>query len=103
MHFGIGRDRDVEVGDALEARHEIEGVGIAAGMGTVGGLARRGIAAQGHDVADARRPVIARDVIDLGARGTRRSVRCAAGSSEVSLRMRRTVAWVRARVEPPAP
>jgi len=30
-------------------------------------------------------------------------VRCAAGFNVVSLNMRATVAWVRSRVEPPAP
>src|SRR5215471_11266259 len=39
----------------------------------------------------------------MSARVAATQVRCAAGVSAVSARMRLTVAWVRSRVEPPAP
>ena len=72
-------------------------------MGRVGGAdAADRIAAQSDDVANAGVPVGAHDVVDLVARGATQ-VRCAAGFSVVSLTMRATVAWVRSRVEPPAP
>ena len=103
MLFRIGRDRDLDVGQALDAGDEIGGIAIAAGMRRVA-LAETAdrIAAQRHDVAHARRAIAADHGVDLVAGGgdagemRRRRERGFA-------RMRLTVAWVRSRVEPPAP
>ena len=103
MLLRIGGDRDLEVGDALDAGDEIGGVDVAAGMRRVALADAAGrIAAQRHDVAHARLRIGGDHRVDLGAGGgdagemRRRRQR-------VSARMRVTVACVRSRVEPPAP
>jgi hypothetical protein len=67
MLFRIGRHRHLNVGDALDAGHQIGGVLVAAGMRRVF-LADAGgrIAAQRHDVAHARLAIGVDDGIDLG-------------------------------------
>jgi hypothetical protein len=69
MRFGIGAHRDVEIGDTPNTRHEIVRVGVAVGVRRVFRLACLRVAAQGHDVAHARRPVAAHHLVDFGARG----------------------------------
>ena len=68
MGFGIRSDRNVEVGDSIETRHQIGGVLISARMRRVSFASLRRIAAQGHDVSNARLPVRARHVVHLLAR-----------------------------------
>ncbi len=68
--FRIGRHADLEIGDALQAFHQIGGIGVAARIGLVGGAdARRRIAAQRHDMADAAVPIGPGDGVDLFAGG----------------------------------
>ena len=64
----IGGDADLEIGDAPEARDEIGGKSVAAGMRRIplADPARR-VAAQRDDVADAGLPVIGGDGVDLVA------------------------------------
>ena len=105
MGLGIGGDADLEIGDALAARrpdrrHRHSRRDAARNRRRQ--PARR-VAAQRHDMADARPPNSARATASISSRVAATQVRCAAGSSAVSWRMRRTVAWVRSRVEPPAP
>ena len=103
MFFRIGRDRDFEVGDALDAGDEIGGVAIAARMRRVAlADAANGIAAQRHDVAHAGLRIGVDHRVDVGAgRGDAGQMR---RRRQHGLgRMRLTVAWVRSRVEPPAP
>ena len=69
MGFGIGGDADLEIGDLLQARHQVGGVGVAAGMGPVGARALGRIAAQGHDVADSLLPIAPGDGVHLARRG----------------------------------
>jgi hypothetical protein len=103
MGLGIGGDADLEIGDPLQAGDQIGGEGVAAGMRRVAlADAARRIAAQRHDMADAGLPIGVRDRVDLGAgRGDAGQMR--RRLSAVSSRMRRRCAWVRSRVEPPAP
>ena len=104
MLLGIGRDRDLGVALPLDAGDQIGGVEVAAGMRRVAlADAAERIAAQRHDVAHAGRHVARDHRVDVLARVAATQVRCAAGISEVSARMRLTVACVRSRVEPPAP
>ena len=103
MAFGIGGDRNLERRDLLQARDQLGGIGIAVGMRRER-LARLGrIAAQRDDVADAGVPIGARDVVDLAA--ARLDAGQVRGGVERWSRaaIRATVAWVRSRVEPPAP
>ena len=73
MLLGIAGHRDLEVADLLEAGDEIGRVDVAAGMRLyVVPTPAGGIAAQGHDVADARVPVVARHLVDLGLGRLRR-------------------------------
>ena len=103
MFFRIGGDRYFDVGDALDAADEIGGISIAAGMRRVALADAAGrIAAQRHDMAHAGVRIGTDHRIDF-ARVAATQVRCAAGVSMVSARMRLTVACVRSRVEPPAP
>ena len=68
MLLRIGRDRDLEIGDALDAGDEIGGVAIAVGMRRVAlADAAERIAAQRHDVAHARRHIGCDHLVDLGA------------------------------------
>ena len=60
------------------------------------------IAAQRDDVANSGLRVRLDHCVNLGTLAATQ-VRCAAGVNIVSVRMRLTVAWVRSRVEPPAP
>ncbi len=103
MLLGIAGDGDLEVADPLQAGHEIGGVDVAAGMGlVVRAEARRRIAAQRHDVANAGFPIGARDGVDFGLGGVDAG-EMRRRPQPVSLTMRATVACVRSRVEPPAP
>ncbi len=69
MGFRIARDGNLEISDALQAADEIVGVGIALRMRLVFRIDAPGrIAAQRDDVANARVPVIARDLVDLRLR-----------------------------------
>ena len=70
MFFRIGRDRHLDVGEALDAGDEVGGVAVAAGMRRVA-LAEPagGIAAQRHDVAHARGAVVADHGVDFVAGG----------------------------------
>ena len=99
----IGGDRDLEIADSPGVGDQVGGRAIAVGRGFIRGVeAGRRIAAQRHDMAHARAVI--------GAKGRANSsfeaptqVRCAAGFIVVSRTKRSTVAWVRSRVEPPAP
>src|SRR5581483_955159 len=66
MNFGIGCDRHVEVGDALQAGDEIRGVSKSIWMRPITRLPLRRIAAQCDHIADAFVPVAACDFEDLG-------------------------------------
>ncbi len=72
MAFGIGRDRDLEISEALEASDQCCRIGVAFGMWpeALTDTALR-IAAQRHDVAHADIPIRAGDFVDL-RRGWRR-------------------------------
>ena len=67
MGFGRGGNTDLEISDPLEPGNQINGVGIALGMGSVAIGGGRRIAPERDDVAHARLPVAARDLVDLGA------------------------------------
>jgi hypothetical protein len=100
MLLRIGRHADFHVGMiALDARNEIGGLMIAIGMRGMRADAAGGIAAQRDDVADAD-IVIARDhVIDVRLDAATQ-VRCAAGVSLVSPRMRAMVECAHASIRP---
>ena len=69
MLLRIGRDRDLDVGDALDAGDEIGGIAVAAGMRRVAlADAADRIAAQRHDVAHAGVAIAADHGVDLVAR-----------------------------------
>ena len=68
MHFGIGRDRDLEVGDALQRRDEIGGIGKTVRLRLIRPAALRRIAAQRDDMANAVGPIGARDLDEFLAR-----------------------------------
>ena len=70
VHFGVGGDRDLEVGDAAKPGHEIDRVVVAAGMRLVAGPGLGRVAAQGHDVPDSGRVVGACHLVHLLAGGT---------------------------------
>ncbi len=59
MNLGIGGDADLEIGDALQARDEIDGTRIARGMRFIAPGARGRVTAQRDDVANAGVPIIA--------------------------------------------
>ena len=67
MALRVGRDRDLEIADALEARDQLGRGLVAVGVGLVG---RAGpgvrVTAQRHDVAHARLPIVLGDGVDLG-------------------------------------
>ncbi len=66
MFFRVGRDRYLEIGDALDPGRKIRRVLIAAWMLNVSGAGALGrIAAQGHDMPDAGFPIGADHAIDL--------------------------------------
>jgi len=70
MLFRIAPDRNFEWRDLLQPRNQIGGIDVAARMGLIGAAdAIRRVAAQGDDVADAGRPVGARDLVDFVLRG----------------------------------
>ena len=62
-------DRDVEVRDPAKPCHQIDGVGVAAGMRRVPGVGFRRVAAKGHDVADSGLVVRTGHLVHLLARG----------------------------------
>ena len=68
MDLGIGGDRDLEIGDALQPGHQVGGIGVAVRMRHVVAAARH-VAAQRHDVAHPGLPVGAGDGVDLVAAG----------------------------------
>ena len=80
MGLGIGGDRDFEIRDLAQSRHEIGGEGIAAGMRRIR-RAGGGVATQGNDVTHARGPVLAGDLIDL--------VSCGADARQMGCRYQR--------------
>jgi hypothetical protein len=69
MAFGIGRDRNLERRDGLEARHQLRRAGIALRVRLIRRAGHRRIAAQGNDVADARRPIFGGDGVHLPTAG----------------------------------
>ena len=70
MAFGIKGDADLERRDAADACDQFRRGSIAFGMGAIGPVHVRHVAAQRHDMADAGIPIAAHDLVDLG-RGTR--------------------------------
>ena len=102
--FGIGGDRDLEIAGALDRGDEIFGALVAFGVRGIGRIeparqnrraARRCGARPRRDSRD--------DAVDLGTSRRRRRSGARPARRSVSRAMRATVAWVRARVEPPAP
>ena len=74
MLLRVAGNRDLEIAHRLDAAHEVGRAVIAAGMRLVAGAyAALRVAAQGHDMPHARRPVAAQDVVDLGLRGAHAS------------------------------
>ena len=70
MLFRIGRDRDLEIADALDRGDEFGGCLITVGRRFIGRVhAARRVAAQGHDVANARGMIFSHDGVDLGPGG----------------------------------
>ena len=70
MLLRIGRDRHLEIADALDPGDEFGGILVSAGMRRVGcAEAARRIAAQRHDMPDADVAIIAHHRIDFLARG----------------------------------
>jgi hypothetical protein len=65
MHFGVSRDRDVEVCNFPQSRDEIGRICITAGRRQVFPAAGGRITAQRHEVANAHIPVFARNIVDL--------------------------------------
>ena len=89
---------------ARKPRDQFGGIGVAAARRRIGRAeAPLRIAAQGDDVAHADLPITARDLVDLVARRADAGEMRGGLDIAVSRRMRATVAWVRSRVEPPAP
>ena len=73
MLLRIAGDGHLERRDALQAGDQIGGIDIAARVRLVARAgARRRIAAQRHDVADARVPIVLGDRVDLFASRRRR-------------------------------
>ena len=103
MHFRMCSDADLEIRDALQARHQFCCARYAVWMRNKMTLVFRRIAAQGHDVAHARLPVAARNGSRSRSWLAPTQVRCAAGRKPSCCSMATTVSWVRSRVEPPAP
>ena len=105
MGLGIGGDADLEIARRASARrrdrrhrHSRRDAARSARRSPAG-RSRRAARRYGG----CRPPNRARATASISSRVAATQVRCAAGSSAVSWRMRRTVAWVRSRVEPPAP
>ena len=69
MYLGIGGDRDIEIRNRFEARHQIRGVSETVAAGLIAHDPLRRVAAQSHYVPYAFVPVLARDVEDLTAAG----------------------------------
>src|SRR5262245_23188603 len=70
MLLGVAADRNLERGDILDAFDQVGGVDVTAGRGLVALADPAGrIAAQRHDVADAKIPIIADDAVNLLASG----------------------------------
>ena len=103
MFFRIGRDRHFDIGDAPDAGDEIGGVAIAVRDAAHSARRRRRADRRAARRCGGRRPHIGAITSSISARVAATQVRCAAGVSVVSARMRLTVAWVRSRVDPPAP
>ncbi|MDZ7631464.1 MAG: hypothetical protein U5K74_08985 [Gemmatimonadaceae bacterium] len=103
MRLRIGADAQLEVEFAAQSGDEVRGVRESTGMRLVPGAdAGHRITAQRDEVADTGIPVLARDLENLLARG-RDAGEVSGGRSVVSDSIRRTVACVRSRVDPPAP
>ena len=69
----IGGDGDLEIADRLDAGDEIAGLLVSAGMRLIGRADAAGrIAAQRHDMAHARVPIGAHDVVDFLVASRRR-------------------------------
>ncbi len=81
MFFGIGRDRDFDIGIALlDALDQVRRTLIAVGMRLIGGAdAGGGIAAQRHDVADADVVIARHHVVDLAFGGADAGQMCGRG------------------------
>ncbi len=90
MLLGIRRHGDFEVADGLEAGDEIRGVREAVRARLILDGARRRIATQRDDVADALVPVLARDIQHLASRLAPMQVRCGTQVSCVSFCTRDT-------------
>ncbi len=65
VDLGIGRDRNVERRDALEAVDQLGGIGVAVRMRCVSSARFGRVAAQGDDVPHAKVPIIAGDCVDF--------------------------------------
>ena len=66
MDLGIARDGDLEIGDAPQPGHQIDGIGVTLGVRRITIDAGRRVAPERDDMVDPGLPVSARDVIDLG-------------------------------------
>ena len=66
MGLRVAGNADLEIGDPLDARHQLGGIREAVGVRHVQ-APRRWIAAQRHDVPHACRPIAPQQVLDLAA------------------------------------
>src|SRR4051812_15563009 len=77
MNLRIRSYRDVEIGNTLQTRNEVRGVGEAVSPWNVMRGPLRGIAPERYQVANSLVPVLPRDVEDFAtARADARQVRC---------------------------
>ena len=67
--FGIGGNGNLEIAHRTQPRHQVRGIGETLGIGHVGALALRRIAAQGDDMTDSGVPVFAGNLQNLIPRG----------------------------------
>ena len=63
VHLRIGSDGNLEFGNVFEARDQLDGIGIAAGMRRVLAVSFRGITAQCDNVPNAAIPIMPSNVV----------------------------------------